>query len=324
MKVGILGAGGMGATHARHYSKMPDVQLMAFDVHGEKLQRFCETWKAEAASSQTTLIESCDAIGVCLPTDLHLPIGLEIIDAGKPLLMEKPMASNVEQCTQLFRAAETAGVLLMPGQVVRFFPEFKSARKLIIDGAIGKPAAVRTRRGGKAPSGEGGWFKDFARSGGILLDLAVHDFDWLRWTLGEVKSVYSAAAAHRRDLGGVDYALTTLTFESGAIAHVESTWMDPAGGRVTFEVCGSEGMLEFDSRVAHSLRVSLSGASITESPLMPEDDPYFNQLQAFVVSVMTKEPPPVTAYDGLMAVSIAEAAIESSKSGRSVRPVRPI
>ncbi len=324
MKVGILGVGGMGNVHARQYAKMPDVELTAFDVNTEKLESYCKNWSLKPAASKEELLKSSDIVDICLPTDLHLELGLEAIACAKALFMEKPMASSVAECAKLIEAAEKANVPFMPGQVVRFFPEFKAARKIVVDGGIGKPAAARTRRGGKAPAGEGGWFKDFARSGGILLDLAVHDFDWLRWTLGEVSLVYSVSAAHHRELPGVDYALTTLSFDSGAVAHVEASWMDPAGGRVTFEVCGSEGMLEYDSRIALSLRTSTASGSVTESPLSPTDDPYYQQLRSFVDAVKNNTPPLVTGFDGLMAVSIAEAAIESSKTALAIKPARQI
>lgn len=324
MKVGILGVGGMGNVHARQYAKMPDVEVAAFDLNQEKLAKYCEQWGVGAATSLESLIAQADVVDVCLPTDLHLPIGLQAIAAGKALFMEKPLASDVASCLQLIEAADKAQTPFMPGQVVRFFPEFRSARNLVVEGRIGTPAAARTRRGGKAPMGEGGWFKDFGRSGGILLDLAVHDFDWLRWTLGEVKHVCARSVAHNHPEMTVDYALTTLSFDSGAVAHIEATWMDPAGGRVTFEVCGSGGMIEYDSRIAHSLRTSIDGGSVVESPLSPTDDPYYQQLRSFIDSVKNGTPPLVSGADGLMAVSIACAAIESAKTGRLVAPARHI
>ena len=172
------------------------------------------------------------------------------------------------------------------------------------------------------PKGAGLWFSDHSKSGGVLLDLAIHDFDWLRWTLGEVKSVFAKSLGAIRG-EGPDYALTTLQFDSGAIAHVEATWMDPSGFRVTFEVCGSGGMIEYDSRFTPSLRTSVDGSpTVNEAPLDPTDDPYFNQLKGFVDAVRENREPPVTGFDGLMAVSIASAAIESAKSGKVVSPAR--
>ena len=174
------------------------------------------------------------------------------------------------------------------------------------------------------PTGEGGWFKDISRSGGILLDLAIHDFDWLRWTLGEVTLVFANSVGHTKPGYPGDYALTTLSFENGAVGHVEATWMEPGPSRVTFEVCGSEGMFEYDNRINPVLRTTNDSGSFTESPLLPADDPYYNQLRSFVDAVTNNTTPPVSALDGLAAVAIARAAIESAETGRPIKPARHV
>ncbi|MBX7135348.1 MAG: Gfo/Idh/MocA family oxidoreductase [Fimbriimonadaceae bacterium] len=325
MRVGIVGVGGMGNTHANKYRQMRDVELSAYDVDPERLATFCVKTGAEARGSLDHLIDCCDIVDICLPTHLHMATAGQAIHAGRATFVEKPMAGNVVDCRTMIQAAEREGVLLMPGQVVRFFPEFATGRRLVHSGSIGTPAAARTRRGGKAPVGAGGWFKDAAKSGGILLDLAVHDFDWLRWTLGEVRHVFARTVQIRPEwllehqppeVG--DYALTTLTFDSGCVAHVETTWLDPGGSRATFEVCGSGGMIEFDSRQSATVRTTTGDGSRLEAPLAPDDDPYYLQLRSFVDAVKNRTQPPVSAWDGLAAVAIAEAAIESAKTGMVV------
>jgi predicted dehydrogenase len=313
----------MGNVHARHYRNLPEIELTIFDIDTERATQFAQAHCATQTTSVSELIETCDAVDVCLPTDLHLEFGLLAIVSEKPTLIEKPMARTLEEAAKLVQAAEDRKVPFMVGQVVRYFPEFKRAHELVKSGAVGTPAAARTRRGGLPPRAD--WFQDVSRSGGILLDLAVHDFDWLRWTLGEVASVYSRSLSIGRGIWP-DYALTTLKFDSGAVAHVEATWSDPGGFRVTFEVCGSEGMIEHDSRRTQTLRGAVKGesgiAQSAEAPLEPGDDPYFNQLKAFVESASTGTPPQVTGYDGFMAMSIACAALESAQSGRVVAPSR--
>lgn len=176
---------------------------------------------------------------------------------------------------------------------------------------------------------------DHARSGGVIFDLAIHDFDWLRWTLGDVKRLYARSVAAQRG-SGPDYALITMTFDAGAVAHVEATWMDPSGFRVAFEVCGSGGMIEYDSRLAATLRTHVGALSASgdprdaatlpkggpEAPLSPTDDPYYQELRAFLDAVKSNAPPPVSPHDGWMAMSIALAALESAKTGRVVTPSR--
>lgn len=335
MRVGVLGTGGMGGVHANQYKKMPNVELHAFDVDSAKLAEYVKKWEAHPAKSVDDLISKAAIVDVCLPTDLHLDIGSKAIAAGRAVFMEKPMARTLEEATQLMHAAEMAKIPMMVGQVVRFFPEFRKGKEIVESGGVGKPAAARTRRGGGAPKGADGWFMDHSRSGGVLIDLAIHDFDWLRWTLGEVKSLYSRSLGAKTGKGP-DYALTTLSFDSGAVAHVESTWMDPSGFRVAFEVCGSGGMIEYDSRLAATLRASFAeapGSSTDprdapkpragpEAPLSPTDDPYYKELRSFVDAVNNKQAPPVSAYDGWMALSIALSALDSAKTGRVVAPSR--
>lgn len=336
MRVGILGAGGMGNVHASKYKLMPDVEVSFFESDPEKAGQFSQRWGANAMASEDDLIAASDVVDVCLPTDLHLEFGLRAICSRKAVFMEKPLTRTLEEGRELVGAARDAGVPLMPGQVVRFFPEFAKAHGIVKRGDLGDPAVARVRRGGVAPKGSREWFMDHARSGGVLLDLAVHDFDWLRWTLGEVESVYSRSVGAQKGTGP-DYALTLLKFESGAIGHVESTWMDPAGFRVTFEVCGSQGMIEHDSRNSPSLRTAVAAAATgsstdprsaapirtgPEAPLSPQDDPYFVQLSTFLDAVKGGHEVPVAPEEGWAALAIAFAALESARSGEVIQPSR--
>lgn len=320
----------MGNVHARQYRKMPDVDLTFFEPADDRREKFSKAWDCAPSDSVEAILASCDVVDICLPTDMHLAFGLQAIAAGKAVFLEKPMVRDLAEGAQLIAAADKARVPLMPGQVVRCFPEFRKGHDLVMQGKVGKPAAAHTRRGGLAPrGGAGDWFMDHARSGGVLLDLAIHDFDWLRWTLGEVSSVYArSVGAHTGS--GPDYALTTLSFDSGAVATVEATWMDPSGFRTTYEVCGSEGMIEYDSRNAASLRTHLAPPKDgdpprrggNEGPLSGTDDPYYRQMKGFLDAVRTGTPPPVSGLDGLIAVSIALAAMESARTGQAVRPAR--
>ena len=315
IRIGLLGAGGMGNVHGRHYRNVPDVKVLFWDADAERRDAFVRRWDYECAQSLDDLITRSDALDVCLPTDLHLEMGRRAIAAGRALLVEKPAAKSFEDAIALYREAEKAGVPYMVGHVVRFFPEYAKAHHDVVSGGIGRPAVARLRRGGLAPTGANSWFMDHSRSGGVLLDLATHDFDWLRWTLGEVTLVNSRSlGAHTGT--GPDYALTVLSFDSGAIAHVESTWMDPGGSRMTFEVCGSDGMIEWDSRSTPSLKTQLVGKSFNESPLAPADDPYFKELSAFVQYVRDGGDAPVSGLDGALAVGISLTALASAREGR--------
>lgn len=319
-RIGILGAGGMGNVHARHYTRMPDVELHFFEPDLDRAKLYIDRWDARPSVSMDDLFRVVDAVDVCLPTDLHVEIGLKAIAAGKAVLMEKPLANSLDAAGKLIEAAQKAGTPFMVGHVVRFFPEFAAGNRLVREGKIGTPAAARTRRGGLAPTGSDSWFMDHSRSGGVLIDLGIHDFDWLNWTLGPVERLYSRSVGASTGKGP-DYALTTLTFDSGAIAHVESTWMDPNGYRATFEVSGSEGLIQYDSRQVQTLRTHAQGKAAQEAPLLGSDDPYFRQLRAFVAAI-DGAPVAVTGVEGFNALAVAFAARESARTGKVLRPAR--
>lgn len=324
MRVGVIGTGGMGNVHSRHWQRIEGVDLFAFDTDHEKLTEFCGKYNAGVCSSFEQLLDCVDAVDICLPTYLHRGYVLEAISAGKGVLVEKPMGRNVNECRDMIRAAEQAGTFLSVAHVARCFPEHKKVHELVKSGAVGTPASVRMRRGGGMPKGSGLWFSDYEKSGGVLLDLAIHEFDWLLWTLGDVTQVFSRSVrmGEKRveaEYSG-DYALTTLSFASGAVAHVESTWMDPSGFRTILEVSGNEGIIEFDSRAHSTLITHTADGSQLSSLMDAGDDPYFLQLSAFKDAFVAREEPPVSGLEGLRAVAVAEAAIESAKTGRPVTP----
>jgi predicted dehydrogenase len=224
----------------------------------------------------------------------------------------------------MIAAAELADIPLFVAQVVRFFPEFALAKQAVDQGSVGKPAAIRTRRGGPMPRAWNDWYGDFDKSGGCILDLIIHDFDWLRWTFGEVERVYAVGLAASK-LPGFDYALVTLRFRSGAIGHVEGTWNDPGGFKVTVEIAGDDGLLEFNfnqptgipfrSAIAGS-DVKSAGVAVPESPTGM--NPYQAELAHFLDCLERGIPPSISPRDGMEAVRIALAALESIETGKAV------
>lgn len=325
MRVGVLGCGGMGNVHSSKYSQMPGVSILAFDKDAEKLAAFCSRHSAVGAASVENLVDDCDVLDVCLPTTAHVEPVIAGLEAGKPTLVEKPMGRTSLDCDRMCDAARRTGTLLMPAQVARWFREHRAAHEAIREGRIGRPASVRMRRGGGAPKGQ--WFLDHAASGGILLDLAVHDFDWMLWTLGPVTRVTSRSVRLGQTIEGAtfqgDFAQTTVRFEDGTVATVVNTWMDPAGFRTSIEAAGDRGLLEFDSRSNPAIRVATTGGQRSENPYSPSDDPYHAQLSAFLAAARGEGPAPIAPEEGAAAVRLALAAIESAEKGQPVLVTSP-
>ena len=318
LKVGIVGAGAMGKTHARHWARVPGATIVAVaDLDAPKADALARIVGAAALGSLEELLAlGCDALSVCTPTDTHRSLTELALAAGCHVLCEKPMALSAEDCDAMILAAERAGKLLSIGQVVRFFPEYANAKKLVESGAVGNPAAVRTRRGGGFP-GWSEWFADPKRTGGILFDLGVHEFDWLLWCFGPVERVY-AKALTPRNLEKCDLALVTLRHASGCISHVEATWADPKGGGTRFEVAGDGGLLLHDARSIPALSIRTETGAQNLSPLAPDDDPFYRQCLEFARAVRGEASLTVPGIDGRNAVAVAAAATESMNTGRAV------
>jgi predicted dehydrogenase len=305
----------MGSTHARHWARVPGVRIKAVaDLEREKARRVAAGVGAESFESVEGVL-GCDIVSVCTPTDSHRELTEKALDAGCHVLCEKPMALTLSDCDAMILAAKRADRLLSIGQVVRFFPEYASAKRLVDSGTVGKPAAVRARRGGGFPSWAE-WFTDVSRTGGIVFDLGVHEFDWLLWCFGPVERVYAKALTGRFEK--LDVALVTLRHKNGCLSHVESTWADPKGGGTRFEIAGDSGLLVHDARTAQTLSFRTEGTGGPNSPLHESDDPYFLQCLAFARAVRGEAPLAVTAHDGRAAIAVAAAAAESLKTGRAV------
>lgn len=322
----------MARMHANCYARIKSATLVGvLDTRLEAAQDLAGAHGAQPYTEFETMLDEVrpDIVDVCCPTPFHVDYVCRAAERAAELgilgiITEKPMARTVADCERMIETCERYGVPLYVGHVLRFFPEFALTRRKIVEGAVGQPAAIRTRRGGPMPRGWNDWYGDFAMSGGCILDLIIHDFDWLRWTLGEVERVYARGTGSGR-LPAFDYALVTLRFRSGAICHVEGTWADPGGFKVTFEVAGDEGLLEynFNQPAPTPFRVAVVGEDGPKASVpVPESptaiSPYQLELAHFIDCIVNKALPIVTAKDGLEAVRIAEAALLSIRTNTPI------
>jgi predicted dehydrogenase len=211
----------------------------------------------------------------------------------------------------------------MVGHVLRYFHEFVAAKKLIDGGAVGKPVMVRATRAAGHPQGWSNWYADMQMAGGVVLDLMIHDFDFLRWCFGDVERIYAKGLAYA-NIPGVDYALTTIRFKNGTIAHLEGSWAHPPGFFVKLEVAGDGGLFEFDSRTASPLKVEKKikegaggGVEVPQNPVI--ESPYTMELRHFIECVEADKDPDVTGEDALRALEISLGTLESIKTGVPVQ-----
>lgn len=308
----------MGARHAGAVNRAGHELAVVVGRRQEAADALASKHGARGTTDYASVLadKSIDAMIVATPTFAHREFAVAAAEAGKHVFCEKPIALTLEDGRAILDACRKAGVRLGVGHSLRYFPSYVNATAMVKAGKIGKPGVVRSARYNRFPRGGNNWFADVTKSGGVILDLNIHDFDWLRWTFGEVSSVFT------RMKSGVDYAyaLTVMRFDDGTICHVEGSWAHN-GFRAAYEIAGADGMLSFDGDKQVPLVVKSRkdagpgpGVIIPDNPLA--EDPYVMQLQDFLGG----GPMRVTPEDALSAVAIGVAALESARTGKPVRP----
>jgi predicted dehydrogenase len=327
LKVGLLGAGFMGVTHAAGWVRTPANVAGVYAVDVEKARKLAHQYDLALFGSYEELLQQVDVVDICTPTHLHHAHVLQAAAAGKHIICEKPLALTVAEAQEMVTVCEKAGVKLLVAHVVRFFPEYAQAKFAVDRGEIGNVAVVRLTRASFQPKmAEGNWFLDFSKSGGMLLDLMIHDFDYARWVAGEVESVFAKSVRSAAPDSPNDYGIAILRHTNGAISNVEGGWAyPPPMFRTALEIAGDAGLIEHPAEGSKPLGVYLKQTPGSDSPdvglpMSPLlEDPYTTQVKHFH-DVLTKGiPSRVTAQDGLAAVKIARAAIMSAQTGRQVK-----
>jgi predicted dehydrogenase len=315
----------MGWAHARGWAAT-DADLVGVTARTRaSATPLAERYGVEVFTDVEALIEAVDIVDICVPTDLHKGLVLRAAAAGRHVLCEKPLALSIADAEAMIAACERAGVRLFVGMVVRFFPQYAAARRAVADGSIGDPGVLRFKRVAYQPTGDQGWFADEARSGGLLLDLMIHDFDAARWFGGEVERVYARSVRGRIEDAPGDYALVTLRFASGAMALIEGGWVYPPGTfRTGFDLAGSAGVLEWNSDAPDPLRSFLmrgDEAEVTRVGIPDSGtstDPYALEIAHAYRAIRDGAPFVVGARDSLEALRIGLAARASVASGRPI------
>lgn len=329
MKIGLVGTGSMGHAHAPSWKLLQTIGAELVGVVSntqESTEAFAKQYGIRAYDSLETLIKDVDIVDLCIPTNLHKDMTLQAAQAGKHVICEKPMALNLDDARTMINVCETVGVHLYIAHVVRYINHYRMAKQNIEAGVIGKPCVIRLSRAGYQPRKKSdNWFVDEARSGGMMLDLMVHDFDYARWVGGNVKRVYARSVRSTQADAPGDYALVTLRFEDGAIGHIEGGWAYPPGFfRTSLDIAGTEGVIEFESDKAQSLYTHLANPPQIEADevAVPSakaaDSPFTAQLRNFYNAIVHNEAPIVNAEDAFAALEIGLAAIESARSRKPV------
>jgi predicted dehydrogenase len=324
MRIGILGSGFMGTTHARAYAKIPGITIAAVSSRTlDKAKKLAKEVRGRAAMDDRSIIDdpAIDAISNTLPTHLHAKTTIAALSAGKHVLLEKPFALTVAECDDMIAAAKAADRTLMVAHVLRFWGEYVSLVELVHSGKLGKPISAVAARLSQLPAWAD-WFLNPAWSGGAVLDLCIHDFDALNWLFGTPKSVYARGKELKPGLWNDIHALVDYGDANGI---VEGSEFMPQGYpfTATMKVLCENGVVEFIFR-ADGVSVEMGGGAslmVHEAgkayPLMVRPgDAYENQARYFVDCLRNGIKPTLgTPEQARIAVATANAAQRSLENG---------
>lgn len=325
VRFAVIGTGNMGGTHARNLagSDLAEVTWLC-DIDLDRAHAIQNEigGKVTADMDEACQADDVDVVLVALPTGSHR-LGVEAAcRARKHIFCEKPIARTNEDAAAMVAMCHEAGVQLMIGHVVRFFPEYIRAKEEVDSGVLGDIAIARGFRLNPPVMLDRPWFADVEVSGGVVLDLMIHEIDVFRWFFGEVERIFAHGLSFDEIHTRRDHAVASLRFRSGVIGHLEASWAHSAW-RTMLEIAGSTGLYDFTSTDAATLTleptVGVAGDYLGASgpvliPMRPSPvAPHLAEILAYIEALRAGEPSPVSGEDGLRTLIVANAVLDSMK-----------
>lgn len=334
LKVGVVGLGFMGSTHLQAYQNVPGAELVAVvssdprkregdlsDVQGNlgiSGQKMDFSSLARYSSPDELFQDpNVEAVDLCVPSRLHAFLAIQALEAGKHVLVEKPMGLNDDECQKMIDVARQNDRVLMVAQVLRFWPEYVVLRQLKESGELGKVQSVLFRRRCAAPTW-GGWLQDASESGGGAFDLLIHDFDFCIHLLGEPGEVSGIGVEEGGR--GIDFLEARLQYDSPLSAIVTGGWHHPESYPFSMEYTAifDEGTVEFHSECRPLTLYRVNGEK--EELAKPEEDGFVAELTAFLEACRENKTPALCdPRESRRAVMLTLAALESrEKNGQTI------
>lgn len=308
IRAGVIGVGAMGQHHVRIYSEMENVELVGIsDVSESRVNELAQQYNTKGFTDYNELLEQgLDAVSIVVPTTIHMPIGLDVIKSGTNLLVEKPIADTLENAEKLTKAAKAAGIKLMVGHIERFNPAVIKLKQIIDSGLLGKIVSISTRRVGP--------YNPRIRDVGVILDIGVHDIDVISYLYGrKVNEVYSIAGADIHSFE--DHAAIILRYDNELSGIVETNWLTPHKVR-KLTVIGIDGVAYLDYL---DQTVELHDREWIRKAKVETGEPLKNELMYFIDAISNGNEPTPSGEDGIHALKVAMAAIESYEKAKAIK-----
>jgi len=328
-RIGVIGAGRIGQLHMNNIRQyVPNATVVALvDIAFEHAKAIGEKLGISDVYQDSTPIfadSDIDAVLICSSTDTHASLIEEAARAGKHIFCEKPIALNLAAIDQALDVVAEAGVSLQIGFNRRFDPNFAEAKRLVDKGAVGAVHIVRITSRDPEPPSPG----YVATSGGMFLDMSIHDFDMARFIVGaEIEEVYAIGSVlidpAIGEAGDIDTAVVTLRFANGTLGVIDNSRQAVYGYDQRLEVFGEKGQISVGNPKPHTAVQSLaqgdSAPPLLHFFLERYSDSFIAETQAFVNAIQNGMEPPVTGVDGKAPVQIALAAQRSLDEGHPVK-----
>lgn len=337
INVGVIGLGFMGVTHIKSYLQLNGARLAAIcdavrlpldgnlsSISGnlattDPIQLDMRVVKAYTDYQELLANPDIDLVDICVPTPAHPAVAIAALQAGKHVLCEKPLARTSQLARQVVAAAARAKGFFMPAMCLRFWPEWAWLKRAIEQGAYGRVLAARFRRVSEPPAWSQSTYFKGEDSGGALLDLHIHDTDFVQFCFGRPRAVFSTGL--NRFSGAIDHVVTQYQVANGACVSAEGSWLMGSGFgfNMAYTVIFEHAMADYDSgRGPDALRLFEKGQP-PRTIKCEGPDGYVAELRHLLDAIQTGRPPSVvTAQDALSAVEICEAEEQSVRRGQLV------
>ncbi|MGX6443851.1 inositol 2-dehydrogenase [Neobacillus sp. K501] len=328
LMIGVIGAGRIGKIHIDNLRRIPNVRVKSVsDVSIGHLESWAKEKQIDVLTTNYLDIlndPAIDAVFICSPTNTHATMIKEAAASGKHIFCEKPVSFSVEETEEALKAVEKAGIQLQVGFNRRFDPNFRKIRQLVQVGEVGTPHILRITSRDPEPPG-----MDYIKSsGGLFMDMTIHDFDMARYIMGsEVVEVYANGAVlvdpAIAEAGDIDTAIITLKFANGALGVIDNSRRAVYGYDQRLEIFGDQGAAQADNNRSNTVEVSSAKHITKEKPLYffleRYTQAYIEEVDAFIAAIRENQPVLCGGLDGLQAERIAEAAKKSLETGRPVQ-----
>jgi UDP-N-acetylglucosamine 3-dehydrogenase len=308
--VAVIGTGQWGKNHARVYKELPSTELVAVcDVNMERAKAMADQYGAKAYSDSTEMLKdkAIKAVNVCTWSTILAQEAMKALNAGKHVLVEKPMATTPEQAEQLVKTAQENGLHLTVGFLMRFIPGLQQIRQSVENKKIGELVCATAKRVSQWPERIG--------DVGVVKDTAIHDIDVMNFIFNQQPTSVYANMGSMRIKKFEDYAQIMLTYEGGRTAFIESNWLTPYKTR-SLTVTGSDAIMRLDYMTQDFW---IEQKTETVQPRLPFQEPLKAELQHFVDCIVEKKKSLITGEDGVRALKVATAAIESSAKNAAIK-----